>query len=258
MILTADYHTHTPYSHGKNSVDENVAAAKAIGLQKIAISDHGFSHVVFGLRRCKAEQYAKECKAAAEKYDIDVLIGLESNIRGVDGKADFTEKDYEMFDVYLCGQHVFIWYDTFTDWVKFGLGNIFSRMLDKVPPEWIIKMNTTAYINAIKKNPIDAITHLNYTCPCNTLEVAKVAADYGTYIELNSKKMHLSDEQLAEIVAKTDARFIVNSDAHWSSRVGDTKLVEEQLARLNFPMDRIDNIDGRFPNFRFTEFKKKL
>lgn len=258
MILTADYHTHTPYSHGKNSVDENVAKAKEVGLQQVAISDHGFSHVVFGLRRCKVKQYVQDCKAAAKKYGMDVLIGLESNIRGVEGKADLTEKDYETFDVYLCGQHVFIWYDKFIDWIKFGLGNIFSRFLNKIPPEWIKKMNTLAYINTIKKNPIDAITHLNYTCPCDTLEVAKVAADYGTYIELNSKKMHLSDEQLAEIVAKTDARFIINSDAHWASRVGDTKLVEEQLSRLDFPMDRIDNIDGRFPTFRFTEFKKKM
>ena len=258
MILTADYHTHTPYSHGKNSVDENVAVAKEVGLQQVAISDHGFSHVVFGLRRCKVEQYVQDCKAAAKKYDMDVLIGLESNIRGIEGKADLTEKDYETFDVYLCGQHVFIWYDKFSDFIKFGCGNTLSRLFRKEPSESILKMNTLAYINTIKKNPIDAVTHLNYTCPCNALEVAKVAADYGTYIELNSKKMHLSDEQLAEIVAKTDVRFIINSDAHWASRVGDTKLVEEQLARLNFPMDRIDNIDGRFPTFRFTEFKKKM
>ena len=61
-----------------------------------------------------------------------------------------------------------------------------------------------------------------------------------------------------DMVLKTDARFIVNSDAHSADRVGDTKRVEEQLARLDFPMDRIDNIDGRFPSFRFAEFKKHL
>jgi histidinol phosphatase-like PHP family hydrolase len=88
--------------------------------------------------------------------------------------------------------------------------------------------------------------------------VAKCAADYGTYIELNSKKRHLTDEALMEIVQKTDARFIIDSDAHSAERVGDTKIVEEQLARIQFPMERIDNIDGRYPNFRFTEFKKHM
>jgi histidinol phosphatase-like PHP family hydrolase len=62
-----------------------------------------------------------------------------------------------------------------------------------------------------------------------------------------------------DMVQKTDVRYIINSDAHSAARIGDTKRVEEQLARLeNFPMDRIDNIDGRFPNFRFAEFKKHL
>ena len=129
----------------------------------------------------------------------------------------------------------------------------------KSRPKWLVKRNTQAYINTIKRNPIDAVTHVGHICPCNTLEVAKCAADYGTYIELNSKKTHVTDEQLMEMALKTDVRFIINSDAHSADRVGDIKRVEEQLARLpEFPLDRIDNIDGRFPNFRFTEFKKHL
>jgi len=51
MILTADYHTHTPYSHGKGTVMENAARAKELGLKQIGITDHGFSHLAFGLMR---------------------------------------------------------------------------------------------------------------------------------------------------------------------------------------------------------------
>ena len=90
------------------------------------------------------------------------------------------------------------------------------------------------------------------------MEVAKCAADYGTYIELNAKKEHSSDDELCEIIAKTGARFIVDSDAHTAASVGEISLVENQLARINFPMNRIDNIDGRYPNFRFAAFKKTL
>jgi putative hydrolase len=133
-----------------------------------------------------------------------------------------------------------------------------SRRFLPHAPKSLIERNTKAYINAIKNNPIDAVTHLNFLCPANALEVAKCAADYGTYIELNTKKRHLSDEELCEIAQKTDARFIVNSDAHSAARVGDTKIVEEQLAKIDFPMERIDNIDGRLPTFRFAEFKKRL
>ncbi len=258
MILTADYHTHTPYSHGKNTVAENVAKAKEIGLQQIAITDHGFSHVVYGLRRKEMKNYIAECKAAEKEYGIKVLVGMESNLRGVGGKADLELSDYENFDVYLCGHHIYVHYSTVRDRWLCGWWNWISQsMLHRKTDKQVIR-NTKAYINTIKNNPIDAVTHLNYLCPSDSLEVAKCAADYGTYIELNSKKTHLTDEELNDIVQKTEARFIIDSDAHSASRVGDTKLVEEQLARLNFPMERIDNIDGKFPTFRFAEFKKHM
>ena len=141
--------------------------------------------------------------------------------------------------------------------MKYGAGNYFARKEQKTSQK-LIDNNTKAYLNVIKKNPIDAVTHLNYLCRANALEVAKCAADYGTYIELNSKKTHLTDDELCDIVAKTDARFIINSDAHSADRVGEIKLVEEQLDRVNFPKERIDNIDGRYPNFRFAEYKKHL
>ena len=257
MILTGDYHTHTPYSHGKNTVAENVEEAKALGLKQIGIADHGFSHVAFGLRRHQVATYRAECEEAAKQFGLDVLVGIEANIRGMEGKADLTEKDYENFDIYLCGKHVFVCYDTMTDMMIYGGGNFTADKFGN-PSKKLIEYNTKAYINTIKNNPVDAITHLNYMCPADALEVAKCAADYGTYIELNSKKTHLTDEELNEIIAKTDARFIINSDAHSRDRVGDKRLVEEQLSRLKFPMERIDNIDGRLPVFRFAEFKKKM
>ena len=258
MILTADYHTHTPYSHGENTVMENAAAAVEKGLKQIGIADHGFSHVAFGLRRRKMEQYKADCQAAAKLYGIDVLVGIEANIRGVEGKADLTKKDFEDFDFYFCGKHVFIWYDGLGNMFSYGGGNFNANAFRKRPPKRLIERNTKAYINVIKNNPIDAVTHLNYMCPSNALEVAKCAADYGTYIELNAKKQHLTDEELSEIVAKTSVRFIIDSDAHSKDRVGDMRLVEEQLARLDFPTDRIDNVDGRYPTFRFACYKKNM
>ncbi len=256
MLLTGDYHTHTPYSHGKNTVEENAARAKELGLKEIGISDHGFSHICFGLSRKRLEAYEAECRAATEKYGVKVLVGIEANIRGVDGKADLTEKDYERFDIYLAGNHIRVWYDTFRDFCFYGVGNVLNNEFRKSPTKKQLERNTRAYCNAIKNNPLDILTHLNYRCPANALEVAKCAADYGTYIELNSKKQHLTDEELCDILAKTSARFVIDSDAHSASRVGDTARVEEQLARISFPLDRIDNIEGRTPNFRFAEWKK--
>ncbi len=256
MILTGDYHTHTPFSHGKNTVEDNVKRAKELGLKELGIADHGFSHVAFGLRRRQVKDYVSACRKAEETYGVKVLVGIEANLLGASGKADLKESDYENFDLYLCGKHVFVWYDKFSDFLGYGCKNFFFDKFGKTPSDKLVKRNTSAYIQTIKNNPIDAITHLNYLCPSNALEVAKCASDYGTYLELNSKKTHLTDDELSEIVDKTPVRFIIGSDAHSKDRVGDTKLVEEQLKRLNFPMDRIDNIDGRTPTFRFQAFKE--
>ncbi len=255
MILTGDYHTHTPYSHGKHTVAENTERAKELGLKQIGIADHGFAHTAFGISRRDIPAYRAECEAATKAYGVEVLVGIEANILGTDGRTDLQEKDFESFDLYLCGKHVCVRYGKCSDFWGYGCANFLADKLIK-PSKKLIQRNTLAYINAIKNNPVDAITHLNYKCPANALEVAKCAADYGTYIELNSKKTHLTDDELCEIAQKTSARFLIDSDAHSKERVGDKTLVEAQLARIEFPLDRIDNIDGRYPNFRFAEYKK--
>ena len=35
-----DYHTHTVFSHGKGSIEDNVLSARKLGLKAVAISDH--------------------------------------------------------------------------------------------------------------------------------------------------------------------------------------------------------------------------
>ena len=165
LVLTADYHTHTPYSHGANTIAENVARAKEIGLQQIGISDHGYSHIIYGLRRKETKKYIAECKKAEEEYGIKVLVGIEANIRSVSGDADITEKDYENFDIYLCGHHVYVRYLTWLQLNQVGFGNWISQTFLHRTTDKQVKRNTEMYINTIKKNPIDAITHLSYVCP---------------------------------------------------------------------------------------------
>ena len=255
MELTADYHTHTPYSPGKGTVLENAMRAKELGFQEIGITDHGFSHIVFGVRRKKIPGLIRDCKEAEEKTGLRVYAGLENNIRGVSGKCDFTEKDYLNFDLFLAGIHVYIHYDKCADW-KLGWGSAFREKFKIKPSESLVKYTTKAYVNTIKNNPVDIITHVGFRCFCDPVEVAKCCRDYGTYLEISAKKKHLSDGEL-ERVAATGVRFVIDSDAHSVSRVGDRALAEEQIMRVGIPLEQIDNIDGRLPAFRFTEYKKK-
>ena len=256
MILTADYHTHTKFSHGKGSVLDNAQEAKNKGLIEVGISDHGFGHPAFGLRKRKLDRLSSDTILATKTTGVKVLRGIESNILSTSGKTDLKEKYYENFDIYLAGMHKLVMYKL-GSYLPLSVPNLIRATFKaKTAPKWLIKNNTKTFINVIANNPVDVITHLNYCCYADAVEVAKVARDYGTYIELNAKKVHLTDEELYE-VAKTGVKFIISSDAHTPDRVGEISLVEEWLKRVEIPLTQIDNIDGRLPNFRFKNFKEK-
>lgn len=256
MVLTGDYHTHTIFSHGKGTILENATRAKEIGLKEIAISDHGFGHSAFGITGRDIPKMRKLCDEATLQTGVKVNLGIESNILGVDGTTDLKEKYYDYFDVYLAGVHRFILYKPSSFFSTYAWNMLYSLFKKKAVPKGLKQRLTKAYINTIKNNPVDVITHLNYLCYADAVEVAKCASDYGTYIELNAKKVHLTDEELYA-VCNTGVNFVIGSDAHTVDRVGEVSLVKDILNRVEIPLDRIKNIDGRTPNFRFKEFKEK-
>ena len=256
MILSADYHTHTPYSHGKNTVLENAFAAKAKDLKQIAITDHGFNHILFGLKRKKLAALRAEITEAEKLTGVKVLMGMESNLISLDGDTDMKESDLPYFDIFVCGIHEVLRYKSLSDMYKILIKTYTAYKLGLRPAEKVVQNTTKALINAVKKNPIDIISHINYKSYCNLVEVAKCCADYGTYIEINTKKRHVSAEELNKMAA-TGVRFVIDSDAHSADRVGDTKIAEELLAEADIPLEQIDNVDGRLPKFRLAEYKAR-
>lgn len=257
MILTGDYHTHTPYSHGENTVLENAVAAQKCGLCQVAITDHGFNHLLFGLRRRKLTSLRQEVTDAEQRTGVKVLMGMESNIISVDGRTDMKESDLDKFDIYLAGIHSIVKYPSLGDMYKIMLANYMAYRRGKRPSEYIIEATTNAYVNTIKNNPVDIITHINYKCFCDLKVVGEACAKYGTYIEINTKKRHITAEEL-NTLASVGARFVVDSDAHSASRVGDTAIAEQLVGEAGLDLNLIDNIDGRVPSFRFARYKKGI
>lgn len=254
MQITADYHTHTVFSHGKGTIRDNVKAAFDLGLKEIGITDHGFSHPAFGLTKRKIPKMRLLCSDAEREFGVKTRLGIESNIIGVDGTTDLKESMYDDFDLFLAGFHKFVLFRPSAVF-KIFTPNMFTTYLKKDKPSAsLVKNNTKMFINVIKTRPVDVITHLNFFCFADAEQVAQAAADHGTYIELNSKKVHLSDEELYAI-DKTGVRYLIDSDAHSPQRVGGISLVEETLKRVNIDLSRVDNIDGRLPSFRFAAFK---
>ena len=78
MILFGDYHTHTKYSghgHGKGTILENASVAADKGLKQIAITDHGFNHKIYGVKRGDIAQVKEDILNAKEVTGVDILLG---------------------------------------------------------------------------------------------------------------------------------------------------------------------------------------
>lgn len=83
-MFLGDYHTHTVYSHGKGTVEDNVRAAIAAGLKQLAITDHGFRHLTYNVRRGDWPYIMGDVEAARQKYpQIDIFLGLETNFNSL-------------------------------------------------------------------------------------------------------------------------------------------------------------------------------
>ena len=257
-MFYGDYHTHTRYSHGKGMVEDNVKRAAELSLKEIAITDHGLSHIAFGLSDTKVFMLKEDIEEAQKIYkDVKIFCGVESNIVGLDGTIDLIDEEFDWFDIVLCGYHKFVWPNTVKDFFKYFLGNYMYDIFRTNASAKLITKNTDAYINAISKNCIDIITHVNLGLRVDCKEIAKAAKEFGTFMELNGKRMSFSEKEF-EDMAGTGVDFIINSDAHSISRISDFSLPLAFMEKVGYPKENLVNY-GKKPNFRTQrERAKKL
>ena len=99
-----DHHTHTVYSHGKGTIEDNVRVASEKGLSSIAITDHGPGHLTYGIKMEKLPEMRAEIDRLKSVYpDIEVLLGVEANTLRVPPYLDVEDTD--LFDILLAGYH---------------------------------------------------------------------------------------------------------------------------------------------------------
>ncbi len=244
MALMGDYHTHTVYSHGKGSIEHNVLCAIRRGLKEVAITDHGFNHVTYGVRRRKIGRMRAELTMLAVKYpQVRALLGVEANILDTRGHIDVRESDKPCLDIIVCGYHKFVATSSFAAPLTYFLPNNLGASSAKVRVR-----NTEAYIKALEHNEIDILSHPGNFCKCDIREVARACKHFGTYFELNGKRILISDDELAA-AAEEGCAFILDSDAHRPRDVGDVRTALATAERVGIPKESIANYN-RLPTFK--------
>ncbi|NPV79735.1 MAG: PHP domain-containing protein [Firmicutes bacterium] len=242
FYIIADFHTHTTYSHGKGSVEDNVRAGRERGLRFVGIADHGPANL-FGIGVKDLDAYQdirREAERCNLKYgDVEALTCAEANIITRDGDLDVPLAVARNLDVVLAGLHVMIRGKTASDsWVLAGR-NFIARY-----SRWLRRRarvdNTKAVIEAVMKNPIDVITHPDFGVSIDTEELASACARTGAALEINARHAS-SSEDFIKTAAKQGVLFCVGSDAHCPEEVGDLECALHAAARSGLASDRIVN-----------------
>ncbi|HEY8419735.1 MAG TPA: PHP domain-containing protein [Clostridia bacterium] len=250
MEFLGDYHTHTIYSHGRGLIEHNVIAAVNKGFRQIAITDHGFRHVTYNVRRFDFKYMRQDIDRIKDKYNIDIFLGLETNLQSNEGDIDITPEDIEKLDIILCGYHQFIYPSSVKAFFSFFMANKLPRHRKS---DLRKGKNTEAYLKAINRYPIDIIVHPKYGIEMDVVEIAKECKRLGVYMELNGKRISMTEEEVLA-AAETGVGFIVNSDAHRPEKVGDFTVQEAWIKKLNLNPDQIVNL-GKIPVFRSRKLK---
>jgi DNA polymerase (family 10) len=98
-------HCHTTYSDGKHSVEQMVAAAEAMGMKYITITDHSpTAFYAGGVKIDRLQRQWEEIDEVQQQTKIKILKGTESDIIA-DGSLDYPDWILEQFDVIVASIH---------------------------------------------------------------------------------------------------------------------------------------------------------
>ncbi len=255
MILFGDYHTHTKYSrnhHGKSTIEENVRVAVEKGLKEIGITEHGFNHVFFGVRRRNIKKMRAEIERLQKIYPIKIYLGIEANLISSEGDIDLTEEEQKWFDYVVMGYHTFGLPKSAKEYFNFFRPNSKAYKKNKYTKE-IIEANTMAYIKAIRKNRINIISHLGSKMKVDPVKIAKECLKSGTMIELNARRLCFTENEIQDMV-KLGTTFILDSDAHIASNVGECNRGINCVVKNNIPQSQVANLD-KLPKFVWRKYE---
>lgn len=196
--IVSDLHMHTTWSDGRMSVLEMAQAARAEGLQAIAITDHSVSlGIANGLSVERLWQQAETVIAAREEMgpDFHILHGTEMEIKA-DGSLDYPDEVLAELDLVIAALHT-------------GLGQSRQQVTERL-------------LNAIRNPHVDIIAHptgrLLPDRPGADLDVERIfaaAAETGTILEINAnpQRLDLRDAHVRRAL-EMGVTLAINTDAH--------------------------------------------
>jgi DNA polymerase (family 10) len=198
--IRGDLHSHTVASDGHNTIEEMGRAARDLGYEYLAITDHSASHG-FGndVSPEQLRRLIELVRAANERVDgIELLAGSEVNILP-DGSLDYEDELLAKLDWVIASMHT-----------SFG-------MSEQAMTERMIAAIEHPLVGAIG-HPTGRLIERRTPYAIDFEAVFAAAARTGTMLEINANpdRRDLSDVH-ARAAARAGVLILIDSDAHWTS-----------------------------------------
>ena len=218
-VRKTDYHIHSRYSDGKDSLAACVEEASRKGLDAIAFTDHIWRTSEW------VDSYVQECEQLRQLHpELDIRIGAEAKAINLKGDIDISPESAAKLDFVVGSVHRRLPEEpdnAFTD-------------LRSLSPEAAAEAETEVIRGMVKNSCVNVIGHpmrLYYKFyfepgktdkpfPASLLkEILSAVAHSGKFTELNVKVPDL--EAVVGQYRKEEVFFLLGSDAHDAGSIGN-------------------------------------
>jgi len=189
-------HCHTMYSDGKHSVEQMVAAAEAMGMKYITITDHSpTAFYAGGVKIDRLQEQWEEIDRVQEGTVVKILKGTESDILQ-SGLLDYPDWILEQFDVIVASIH---------SRYKMNSDQMTQRIVTAMQQP-VFKIWGHALGRLIQRRP---------PFECRVEEILDVIAESRAAIEINGDPYRLDMEpRWIREARKRKIKFVISVDAH--------------------------------------------
>jgi DNA polymerase (family 10) len=194
--VKGDLQMHTTASDGKNSIEEMAQAARKLGHEYIAITDHSKAVTVAnGLNEKRMEVHAKALRAAdSHKLGIRVLVGSEVDILK-DGSLDYPKEILAQLDVVVCSIHSYfnLDKDAMTERMLKAIENPYTQII--AHPTGRLLLRREAFDYDMEK-VLEACAKHGVAMECNS---------YPDRLDLKDGYLRMCKERGVKVVISTDS-----------------------------------------------------
>lgn len=196
--MLSNFHTHSTYCDGKNTLEEIVLSAIEKGFSSLGFSGHGFTSFDSTYCMKETDKYIAEIKALREKYkkDIQLYIGVEEDA--------FYPLDHSPFDYVIGSSHYFNIDGTY--YPVDSNPDCFKKCLELFKGDVLNLANSyySAFCDYILKHKPDIVGHFDLITKFDEMDASQF---------LENEKYNALAESFIKTAAKSGSLFEVNTGA---------------------------------------------